>query len=288
MKWLGTCLRMMQTRIVRAAAVKTLKVPHAQPSVSTLDSASVVVTRPADSAASLRRRVEALGGTAVGVPGLSLRQSPDLQQSARKLIAETRAQDWIFSSPAAVRFAFRLVPGSHVPRSARVFGVGTGTQRALARHGIRAIVPGDRIDSEGLLELPELADVRNRQIALIGASGGRELISTTLRDRGAHVESIHVYERGRPRLNRLHFDALARATNPLITLISSGEALVNLVALLPPPLLARLRRQILIVSSARLMAIAEDRGFEDVREAASASVDDLLDAACKALARHRL
>lgn len=248
----------------------------------------MIITRPADAAASLRRKVEALGGGAIGVPGLSLRQTPELQRVAARSLAEARAQDWIFSSPAAVRFAFRFVPSLHIPQGARAFGVGAGTQRALARRGIRALVPVDRSDSEGLLELPELTDVRDRDVALIGAAGGRDLIAPTLSERGARVESIHVYERGPPQLNRRHFEALARASDPLITLISSGEALVNLVALLPPPLLARLRHQILIVSSARLAAIAEKQGFEDVREAASASADDLLDAACKALARHRL
>lgn len=236
----------------------------------------------------MRRKVETLGGDAFSVPGLSLRQPSDLQQAAGKVLADARAQDWIFISPAAVRFAFRLAPLLRLPSGARVFGVGAGTQRALARRGIPAIVPGSRSDSEGLLELPELIRVRDRRIALIGAAGGRDLIAPTLRERGAQVDAIHVYERGRPRLNRRHFDALARANDPLFTLISSGEALVNLVALLPPPLLARLRQQTLIVSSARLAAIAEGQSFDHVRVAASASADDLLDAACKAMARHRL
>ncbi|MEO5624772.1 MAG: uroporphyrinogen-III synthase [Dokdonella sp.] len=265
-----------------------MKVLRSPPLKFPLASANVIITRPADAAISLRRKVEALGGRALGLPGLSLRQPSDLQQAAGKLLADASAQDWIFSSPAAVRFAFRLVPPLRLPRGARVFGIGAGTQRALARRGIRAIVPSDRIDSEGLLQLPELTHVRDRHIALIGAADGRGLIASTLRERGAHVESIHVYERGPPRLNRRHFDALARASDPLITLISSAEALVNLVALLPPPLLARLRHQILIVSSARLAAVAEEQGFKDVRMAVSASADDLLDAACKALARHRL
>jgi uroporphyrinogen-III synthase len=265
-----------------------VKTPGASLSSAPLANACVIITRPVGAAASMRRRVAAYGGDALVLPGLSLRPPPQIDHAASALRAEAHTQDWVFASPAAVRYAFRLAPRSPVPARARVFGVGAGTQRALARHGVHATVPADRFDSEGLLELPELADLRGRRVALIGAAGGRDLIAPTLRERGAHVESIHVYERRPPRLGARHFDALTRAPDPLITLISSGEALANLVALLPPALLARLHHQILIVSSARLAAIADEHGFEDVREAASASTGDLLDAACKALAHHRL
>lgn len=257
-------------------------------SASALTGISCVVTRPIGTAATLLSDVRARGGVGVALPGLTLRETADAPTARSLLRAAVGADCCIFTSPSAVRFAFRLEPGLQMGREAGVFGVGGGTLLELSRHGIRASAPTERSDSEGLLALPGLADVRGKHVALIGAAGGRELIAPTLRERGAQVESIHVYERGRPRLNRRHFEALARATDPLITLISSGEALLNLVALLPPPLLARLRHQILIVSSARLAVIAEDHDFEDVRVAASASADDLLDAACKALAQHRL
>jgi uroporphyrinogen-III synthase len=187
-----------------------------------------------------------------------------------------------------VRHAFRLYPGMRQHSAATAFGVGVGTVRALARHGVQACAPEARSDSEGLLALHALADVRGKRIALIGAPGGRDLIAPALRERGADVAAIHVYERAPPRLTRRHFDALARAPDPLLTLLSSGEALVNLVAQVPRPLLARLRHQVLVVSSERLATLAHEHGFEDIRVAASALPDDLLDAATKALARHRL
>ena len=130
--------------------------------------------------------------------------------------------------------------------------------------------------------------MRGRRIALVGAPGGRDLIGPTLRRRGAKVEAIHVYRREPPRLTRRHFDALAAADDPLITLLSSGEALANLVAALPPPLLARLRAQTIVVSSARLAAAARAAGFGAIVPAASAAPRDLLAGAAHALARHRL
>lgn len=249
----------------------------------------VVVTRPVGEGRALTNKARAAGARPLGLPGLSLRATNDMAVMREHLreVAAT-AQVAIFTSPAAVRFAFRLLPTIPLQPGTQVFVPGAGTQRALARHGLRATAPPQRSDSEGLLALPGLADVRGQSIVLIGAAGGRELIAPTLRTRGATVESIDVYERLPPRLTQHHFDALAQASDPLIMLVSSGAALAHLVRLLPAPLLARLRRQPLVLSSARLAAFAHEQGFVQTLVASSALADDLLDAAAKVLARHRL
>ncbi|HET6545441.1 MAG TPA: uroporphyrinogen-III synthase [Rhodanobacteraceae bacterium] len=253
-----------------------------------LAGAAVVLTRPAGDSAALAARVRSYGGVAVILPGSSLRATDDVDAASTAMRASATIDDWIFASPAAVRFAFRLLPDLRIPRRARVFAPGTGTCRALARHGIAAIAPVERQDSEGLLALPALSRVRGRRIALICAPGGRGTIAAELGRRRARVKPVPVYRRAPPRLTRRHFEALARAPAPLITLLSSGEALRNLCAALPPQLLLRLRRQALIVSSARLLAAARAHGFDTIMVARSASPRDLLAAGVAALARHRL
>jgi uroporphyrinogen-III synthase len=74
----------------------------------------------------------------------------------------------------------------------------------------------------------------------------------------------------------------------LITLLSSAEALTNLVALVPRAVLARLRGQIVVVSSARLALAARSQGFTEIVQAKSALARDLLATAQTAIARHRL
>jgi uroporphyrinogen-III synthase len=254
------------------------------PIATGLDGATLVLTR-ADGGA-LAQRARRLGATSVSVPGLALRVSGDPAVVA-VLRSRTRFDDWIFSSPAAVRFAHRLAAPLRLG-NARVFALGTGTGAALARQGIEALAPSGRGESESLLALPALTDVRGRRIAVVGAPGGRDLIAPALRERGATVELVHVYERLRPRLTRRHFDALAAASDPLVMLVSSGEALANLGTLLPDALLRRLRAQGLVVSSARLAAQARAAGFADVSIADSAAPRDLLAAAVRRLARHRL
>ena len=248
--------------------------------------ATIVITRPVGGGATLVRSVAAGGGRPLLLPGLALRALATGTARAR-LNALSRKHLAIFTSPAAVRFAFDLCPSLRVARGS-AFALGAGTARALARHGIDATMPTERSDSEGLLALRGLSRVRGRRIALIGAPGGRDLIAPTLRRRGAIIEAIHVYRRAAPRLTRRHFDALDAASDPLITLVSSAEALTNLAALVPTRLIERMRGQIIVVSSARLVAAARERAFGEIVLARSAAPRDLLAAAESALAHHRL
>lgn len=256
------------------------------PAAGGLAGATIVLTRPTGSASAFARRARRLGADALALPGLSLSVAPDTDAARVALRKAIGCDDWIFISPAAVRFAFHLASDLK-PGAARVFAVGTGTRRALARYGLGALVPTTTSDSEGLLALPLLGAVRGRRIALVGAPGGRDLIAPELRRRGASVEAIHVYRRAPPRLTRRHFDTLERASEPWITLLSSGEALANLVTLLPPDLLARLRRQTLVVSSARLAALARGHAFTRIAVAESAAADAMFGAAQTVLAAHR-
>ncbi|HEY0178272.1 MAG TPA: uroporphyrinogen-III synthase [Dokdonella sp.] len=262
---------------------------RAVPRGDALRGATIVVTRPAGTSAALVARIRAGGAVALALPGLALRGVADVDaDTARAQLGAARgAAVWIFTSPAAVRYAYRLAPSLAIAAKARVLGVGAGTVRALGRHGVAAAAPPARSDSEGLLAMAELARVRGRRVALVGAPGGRDLIAPALRRRGAEVDEIHVYARAAPRLTRRHFRALERARDPLVVLLSSGEALANLAAALPPPLFARLRDRPLVVASERLAAFARGHGFVDVAVAGSAAPAALLAAAAARLARPR-
>jgi uroporphyrinogen-III synthase len=254
-----------------------------------LAGASVIVTRPSASAQALKARIRARGGTPIGLPGVVLRAQADAV-AARATLRAVRASDIaIFTSPAAVKYAFALLPKLRFARATVVCCVGGATARALARHGARdALWPRQRQDSEGLLALPPLQKLRGKRIALIGAAGGRELLAQTLRTRRARVTHVHVYERTAPRYRTPQLVALEQAAAPLLTLLTSGEVLANLRAQLPLHLFARLAAGELIVSSQRLAALAQHSLFVNVHIAASPSPQDLLDTAQAALARHRL
>jgi uroporphyrinogen-III synthase len=114
------------------------------------------------------------------------------------------------------------------------------------------------------------------------------LLAQTLRARRARVTAIAVYRRIAPHYNARQLAALESAASPLLTLLTSAEALANLRAQLPLHLFARLAEGELIVSSERLAELARRSLFANVHLAASPLPRDLLAGAENALARHRL
>jgi len=247
------------------------------PAEPALDGRTVVITRPAGTGSPLARRVRRCGGLPLLLPGLSLR-AVDESAAAAPLRAALGDDLLIFTSPAAVRFAARLAP---LRTNGTVLAVGQGTARALGRHGVQALCPVARQDSEGLLEQAALSEVQGRRVALIGAPGGRGVLRAELMARGAQLREVHVYRRGTPRWQRRQIDEVRQLSTEARVLLSSAEALDNLRQGLPADAFARLCGAVAVVSSERLAEAARSAGFQRVVVAASALSENLLTAAAR-------
>lgn len=234
----------------------------------------IAITRPAGHGVALARSVRKLGGTPLSLPGSSLRTVGDAQATRATLRMALACDIAIFTSPATVRFARALAP---LRTRARVVAPGTGTLRALRRAGIADAIAPSREDSEGILALPLLADVRGKRVGIIGAPGGRGLLARALAARGADMVHADVYRRVPARLDRRHVDALLRhAHMPLFVPLSSSEALANILAVLPPDARTVLLGGVAVASSARLATAARRAGFTQILRAASAHPGALL------------
>ena len=254
-----------------------------------LGGASVIVTRPAGTGAAFARRARALGGEPVTLPGLALRAADDAAAARQALAAARRADVVVFVSPAAVRYAWRLLPTLAFARRIRVCTVGTATAQALRRRGVTDVLtPTTTQDADGLLAMPALARLRGLTVALVGAPGGRDTLPNAVRRRGATLLRADVYRRAAPRWTRRHYAALDTAPKPRLLMISSAEALAHIATRLPAGLVLALRDAETVVSSLRLAHLAREHGFSRVHVARSALAGDMLAAACSALGRHRL
>lgn len=252
------------------------------PSRRPLAGTRIAITRPAGTGAALARRVRALGGTPLLLPGSSLRAAPDAPAVRKALRDALACAAVVFTSPAAVRFARRVGP---LRTRAAVLAPGRGTQRALKRAGLAQAQSPERADSEGLLALPALRKARGQRIGIVGAPGGRGLIDRELTARGARVVHAHVYQRQPARLGHRHADAMRQhARRPLYVLLSSAEALANLTRQLPPPARAALLGGCAVASSERMADLAHTAGFARVVQAPSAHAADLLAAVASAQA----
>ena len=251
--------------------------------------ATVVVTRPAVGSQALKRRVARAGGSAIGLPGVRVRGMSE-KRGIKSSLMQARASDFVvFVSPTAVRYAFALHPKLRLSKTSMICAIGAATEQALRRRGIKNVLwPRESQTSEGLLALPELQRLRGKRVTIVGAPGGRELLAQSLTARKARVTAIHVYRRETPTFRRAPLAELEKASIPIITLLTSREVLDNLRAALPLSLFGKLVEGELIVSSLRLAMIARASLFTSVHIAASPAPDDLIHAACAALAQHRL
>jgi uroporphyrinogen-III synthase len=242
---------------------------------------TLISLRPRGQHAPVRRAAKGTGATVIALSPWALRARRDAATCA-DLAAALAAERVVFSSPAAVHAAARLAP-LDAPHAGHWLAVGAGTAAALARQGARDVLAPGRMDSEGLLALPALADLRGLRAGLVTAPGGRGVIATTLQQRGAQLLRANVYVRQPLPLPPRTLQRLRKAMAPWAVALSSGEALSLLLAQLPADLQARLRTATVAAASERLMAQALAAGFANVTLAAGPLPAQLVRAAHAAL-----
>jgi uroporphyrinogen-III synthase len=233
-----------------------------------LDGKYIVVTRPAGQASHLAEALQNLGAHPILFPVLTILDLEDI-----KLLHDIALQldDFdlaIFISPNAVDKSLEHVLRYRGwPENVRVATMGESSERALAQHGImNVLTPRGRFDSEALLELPELQDVRGRRIAIFRGDGGRELLSEVLRERGAEVVQVASYRRGKPSNDGAallkHWDS---RTLDAIT-ITSSEGLRNFYEMIGKLGQAWLRKTPLFVPHTRIAEQAAELGLNQIHQ----------------------
>ena len=228
---------------------------------------NIVVTRPRDQAAQLVQRIEAAGGTAFLFPLLEIEPVKDTGMLNEQIGRLAHFDMAIFISPNAVSFGLEAIrKAGELPPHLRIATVGQGSAKALRDLGIaNVIAPAQRFDSEGLLALPELQDVKGRSVMIFRGDAGRELLGDTLSARGATVEYATCYRRSDARQDP---QALLDARLDAIT-VTSSEALGHLRRMLEGNGWEALRMIPIFVPHQRIAELAIRQGWQHVQLTAS-------------------
>lgn len=217
----------------------------------------LLVLRPQPGADETVAALEDAGIPALALPVLgrqTLSESATMRASIQAL-AENRLV--IFVSPAAVAIGMALVDRywPQYPVTVRWVAVGERTRQALAEWGVEALAPaGDDEHSEGLLELPALQEVAGEKVLIMRGRGGRDLLADALRERGARVAFVELYE-------RVPLSVTLPAPEEVAGLVVSSLAVFE--ALLASGGAALAARP-LIVPSERVASAARQAGFHHV------------------------
>jgi uroporphyrinogen III methyltransferase / synthase len=245
---------------------------------------TVVVTRARAQASGLAATLRSLGATVVELPAIrveSLIGSDEVKRAASAIadydlvcLTSPNGVGMLFEAIAAAGLDARALAG------ATVAAIGPGTARALAAHGIAADIVPERFVAEALVEALAGVDVDGKRVLIARAAEARDVLPDALRERGADLDVVALYETVREAPDD---DAVAAAAGADYVTFTSSSTVTNLTEALGDRFPAAAR----IVSIGPVTsATVREAGLEVAVEADRHDVDGLLTALLADAATH--
>jgi uroporphyrinogen III methyltransferase/synthase len=158
----------------------------------------VVVTRARAQASRLAATLRGLGAEVVELPAIRIEarlDRPEVRQTAAAIAEYSLV---CLTSPNGVRLLFEALAGAGLDAralaGATVAAIGPGTARALAARGIVADIVPERFVAEALVEALSEVEVDGRRVLVARAAEARDVLPDALRERGAEVDVVALYE----------------------------------------------------------------------------------------------
>jgi len=158
----------------------------------------VVVTRARAQASGLAATLRGLGAEAVELPAIRIEPLTESGEVRRTVAAIGEYALICLTSPNGVRLLFEALGAAGLDARALggtiVAAIGPGTAGALEEHGIVADVLPERFVAEALVEALADVDVEGKRVLVARAAEARDVLPDALRERGAGVDVIALYE----------------------------------------------------------------------------------------------
>lgn len=244
----------------------------------------VLVTRPRQQAAHWQRLLQAEGAATVALPLLEIEpinEDCTAEYHAIKTCIQNldHYQHAIFVSQNAAHFGAQWIDRywPQLPLGLAFYAVGTATAAVLRRAGFDVTAADSSMNSEELLQLPQLQKVAQQRVLIFRGVGGRPRLAQELTLRGARVDYCELYRRQIPDDAGALLRALVSCQPGDVISVHSGETLNNLWRLvsqlgkdgiLNPDQWLQVP---LLVPGERVQAQAAATGFHHVITAANAS-----------------
>ena len=220
----------------------------------------ILITRPAGQSAALAAMVTENGGCPILFPVVEIADVEDSSALTATIDALDRYDLAIFVSPTAVDKGWNAIHARRrLPRHIKVAALGHSSARALQRLGLDGVIaPPEGADSESLLAVAELQNVRSLRIVIFRGVGGRDLLRQTLISRGATVDYAECYRRTRPDVDATAVVNAWTAGEVHAVVVTSGEGLRNLWEMLDAKGRASLHETPLFVPHRRIADTARE------------------------------
>jgi len=188
---------------------------------------TVAVTRARAQASALAGRLRALGAEVVETPAIRIVPRPPPPE-----LANIEDYDLVcLTSPNGAKLLIDglTAHGKDARSLARAVlaAIGPGTAKELADRGLTADVVPPRSIAESLVEALEGTEVEGRQVLVARAAEARDVLPDALRERGAEVDVVPLYDTVAERLGDEERGVLARASHVTFTASSTVRFLLE-------------------------------------------------------------
>jgi uroporphyrinogen III methyltransferase/synthase len=180
---------------------------------------TVAVTRARAQASALAARLRELGASVVEAPAIRI------EPLAEPLPPLDRYDLVCVTSPNGADLLLDRVRDARAFAGITVAAIGPGTARALSARGLEPDIVPARAVAEGLVDA--LAEVPVRRALVARAAEGRDVLPNALRERGADVDVLALYETVAEPLDDATRDAAGQADYLLFTSASSVRFFVQ-------------------------------------------------------------
>lgn len=234
-----------------------------------LDGFTLLNTRPKNQAASLSNWAKSQGAEIIECPAITI--APLSPETA----LDHNIDIGIVVSPQAALLALKALAG--LSQQVKILTIGKKTTQLLTQKGIAIQSSAPMENSESLLTLPILEQIKGKRILLFKGEGGRQLLKDQLERRGAEVIERNLYQRNCPTSLPIHCQKLLKKGQKFIILGTSQTSVRHLYELFTGKAKAALEQALWLVLSERIATILYERGIDTVViSQASRLQDDLL------------
>ncbi len=224
----------------------------------------VLNTRPYEQGLQLSAAINALGGIAIEFPAITIQPTENIW--LKHLPALEKIHQAIFISTNAVNCFYEALKrqGINWPSTISTIAIGNATANILKKWTTAMNSVPSMADSQHLLELEALQNVKNQTIVLVKGEGGREEIAETLLERGANLIALSVYQRTLPKPSPHKTRALWHDDAVDIILITSEQGAENIFTLFGKDAHDWLRNKPWIVISERIARALSKLGIKAI------------------------
>ena len=194
----------------------------------TLNGLRILNTRPKNQAHALSKNITDAGGVAIECPTIEIKATTNTWVDSLSNLKEV--DQAIFVSANAVHHCFTQLKLNNIPWPGhiKIIAIGQSSEKALNEYNISVTHIPDEPDSEHLLKLDSLQQIKNQTVLLFKGEGGRQLIEESLLQKEANVITLNVYKRVIPKIRHRFINSLWRDDLVDIILLTSEQSIFNL------------------------------------------------------------